>query len=260
MTTLLEHVNVDQSFRGYMTRAEADGVLTFTAVTAGVKRDGLEIDLAGLSTDNFMRNPVFLWVHDYWGNTMPIGKVTSLSKETDALVVSVTFDMADPFAAEVHRKYVERFLNAVSIGWDTLASDGNRITESDLLDISAVPVPGDEDALIHRAEAYARTLRGTSTTSAQSMRSVPDPCSPPCGFLHWEAVPGSQRVTVDPLGGVSVVLPDDRPLTRAATVEQIDQTISQLQELREELVTEQPAPEPEPAVPLEEIASLLGGT
>ena len=80
---------------------------------------------------------------------------------------------------------------------------------------------------MHRAEAYARALR---TRDA------------------------------DPLGGVSEPQPDDRPLTRAATVEQIDQTISQLQELREELVTEQPAPEPEPAVPLEEIASLLGGT
>src|SRR3990167_5712334 len=77
MTMTLNRVVTEDQIRGYYTRAEG-GDLTFTAVTSGVKRDGLDLDVAGLSTDNFMRNPVVLWVHDYAGQVLPIGRVTSL--------------------------------------------------------------------------------------------------------------------------------------------------------------------------------------
>lgn len=214
MTTLLERTLVpDDTFRGYYTRAEGDGVLTFVASTAGVKRDGYDLLLDGLAVENFMRNPVFLWVHDYWGRNMPIGRVVDIQKTDSEMVAKVRFDLDDPFAKEVWRKYRDGFLSAVSIGWDNRRVEGNRIIESDLLDISAVPVPGDPEALMERAEAWARTFKDSPTT-------------PPVG--------------VDEGGS------DD---TRAVAVEQLDKAIEALTGLRDTLTADEtPAETPAPPV------------
>jgi HK97 family phage prohead protease len=155
--------------RAYMVRKDGDEgaageVIRFKASTEGVKRDGLMVDPQGWKLDNFRKNPVFLWVHDYFGRNLPIGKVTSVNVEDKTLVSDVVFDQEDEFARAVERKYRTGFLNAVSVGWNTVAmrpSKGGEapvITEAELLDISAVPVPGDPDALMEREGAGLRAL------------------------------------------------------------------------------------------------------
>lgn len=56
----------------------------------------------------------------------------------------MTFDPDDEFARAIERKCRNGFLNTVSVGWDS------RGDTNELLDISAVPVPGDPDALMER--------------------------------------------------------------------------------------------------------------
>ena len=148
--------------------ADTREALTFIASTSGVKRDGLDLRMDGLTTENFEANPVFLWVHDYNGRTLPLGKVTKIRKLKARFDVTVEFDQADPFAVEVERKYRDGYLNAVSIGWDTIEwhrveededSEADYvITRWDLLDVSAVPVPGDPEALITTQRAYMAHL------------------------------------------------------------------------------------------------------
>lgn len=145
--------------RAYVHR-DSDGPLSFVASTGGVKRDGLDIDIEGLDTTAYEQNPVFLWAHDYGGRTLPIGKVTRLTKTRDGdgtLTATVMFDQHDDFAKTVERKYRDGFLNAVSIGWDIRKMEGQRIIESELLDISAVPVPGDAAALMERQQVALRS-------------------------------------------------------------------------------------------------------
>ena len=147
--------------RGYYDRAASEpdeGRFSFVAGTGGVKRDGLDLDFEGMDVENYMRNPVFLWAHDYSGRTLPIGRVEKLRKSKRKMRVDVQFDLDDPFAAQVARKYDAGFLNAVSVGWDILKLDSNRVTASELLDVSAVPVPGDPDALIERQRVALRSL------------------------------------------------------------------------------------------------------
>ena len=143
-------------------RAAGDSEFTrrFVATTPGVKRDGLDIDLEGMSTENFMRNPVFLYVHDYFGERLPIGLVKTIRVLKSKMIVTVLFDKDDEFAVEVLRKFDNGFMSAVSIGWETLEFDRDtmRVLESDLLDVSAVPVPGDPDALMIRQRSMLRAL------------------------------------------------------------------------------------------------------
>jgi len=143
------------------TRADStDNSLSFVATTAGVKRDGLDINIAGIRTENFMKNPVLLWAHDYMGDRLPIGKVTSIRAMKSKMKVRVEFDDQDDFAMQVKSKLDRGFLNTVSIGWETLDFDRDTgtVVESDLLDVSVVPVPGDPDALVERQKVALRSL------------------------------------------------------------------------------------------------------
>jgi hypothetical protein len=154
--------------------------IRFTASTEGIKRDGRELEVKKWNLENYNLNPVFLWVHDYMGNNLPLGK-SKATVEEKRLVADVSFDQADEFARKVEAKYRGGYLNAVSVGWfdvfrclkcngrleywDTWGLStfrkkcpncGEEITEKDvgleydLLDISAVPVPGDPEALMER--------------------------------------------------------------------------------------------------------------
>lgn len=150
-----------QYLRAYTERAAASAEpgtpIRFVASTENVARDGLVISADGWQLDNFRANPTILWSHDYMGNRPPIGKATNLEVKDGKLFADVVFDQADEFARSIERKYRDGFLNAVSVGWDTVqmeppkGSDGAaRITQAELLDISAVNVPGDPGALMER--------------------------------------------------------------------------------------------------------------
>jgi hypothetical protein len=146
--------------RGVISRAdtpESEGApIRFVASTEGVARDGLEIGMDAWNLDNYRRNPVVLWAHDYSGQRPPIGRA-DVFVDGDRLMADVTFDQSDDFARSIEAKYRGGFLHSVSVGWDTqamepspVAGSRGRVTRADLLDISAVPVPGDPNALIAR--------------------------------------------------------------------------------------------------------------
>jgi len=162
--------------------------ITFIASTEGVKRDGKELLVKRWNLDNYQRNPVFLWAHDYMGRNLPIGR-SQVEVTGRQLKAAVTFDQADDFARQVETKYRNGFLNAVSVGWLDLARCKKCVElldawsywgleylrkkcphceaeltqetvdlEYDLLDVSGVPVPGDPEALMEREYAALRSI------------------------------------------------------------------------------------------------------
>ena len=166
--------------RGY-TRANSDEPgtpISFVASTSGVKRDGYSIDLAQMSLDNFRLNPVFLWVHDYYGRNLPIGRVTKIEyrKRDKVLLAQVVFDQDDEFALKVESKYRRGFLNAVSIGWiaHEYDEDTRTITVSELLELSGVPVPGDSDALMERQRLAVAAVAHQMLGDTANVDGFPD--------------------------------------------------------------------------------------
>lgn len=135
-----------------------DGPLRFVASSTGVNRYGFSLRNEGWRLDNYLTNPVFLWMHD---PTMPPIGAAPARRESGELACYATFDRDDQFAASVERKYRRGFLSAVSVGWDFITADGlpvddwsrmsnERVRDDvfyDLTEISAVPVPGDPRAL-----------------------------------------------------------------------------------------------------------------
>ena len=94
------------------------------------------------------------------------------------LLLDVEFDMADPFAAEIDGKYRRGFLNAVSM--TALPTDGNGgpgprrgvVEHSELIEVSAVPVPLDPEALAVTGQRAMRRLGRELLDLAEHRRSL----------------------------------------------------------------------------------------
>lgn len=171
--------------RGYCERAAAQPEpgtpIRFVASTEGVARDGMVIAADGWDLANYEANPVILWAHDYGGRTLPIGRAEKVWVDGRKLMADVVFDQNDPFAVQVEQKYRNGFLSAVSVGWDTKemqpakGMDGApKVTRAELLDISAVPVPGDPKALKER-QARALADLGRDLITMTDTDDAPDP-------------------------------------------------------------------------------------
>lgn len=139
-------------------------VIKFRASTSGVDRHKTRIDPEGLDTTNFEKNPIFLWGHDGYGGWFGVpqmdhvlGRIPSFKKSQDFFDIDVDFAPEDvnPKAEQAHRMVRAKFLNAVSIGFiprQIVRDLGNeddvpRITKSELLEVSLVPIPSNPDAL-----------------------------------------------------------------------------------------------------------------
>ncbi len=128
-------------------------------------RQAPDLDFAGLSTENYTRNPVVMWAHDVVGRSpsggLPIGRTLGLTKTPEGRVVAdFEFLSDDPFAQRVKNAWDKEFVRAASISWIPLESvpAGNgrwRDTRADLLEWSIVAVPADPDAL---REAHGRMI------------------------------------------------------------------------------------------------------
>lgn len=104
-------------------------------------------------TENFERNPVFLWAHD--DKQPPIGRVFGLTHRARELHGGVTYAETE-FADEIFQLVRGRFLSAVSTSWLPIemarAGDPGRpggldFFKVDLLEVSQVPIPALPTAL-----------------------------------------------------------------------------------------------------------------
>jgi len=157
-------------------------IYTAIASTAALDRDYEVLIPKGVITDNFMKNPVMLFIHD--SKQLPVGRVLALHV-TD---VAVSFDFEftpDELGAKLEQYYDSGFMNAFSVGFrpkayvpvwdmpeevtsvDVQLPDGSTvkvnfddypqrpygiIPQWELLEISPVPVPSNPEALLVRVK------------------------------------------------------------------------------------------------------------
>ena len=135
---------------------ESDGKrqLSFVITTDEVDRDNDIIKADGWRLDNYLKNPVVLFGHN-WGG-LPVGKCISITKMEHALKATVEFVSKEisPFAETVYQMCKQGFLKATSVGFSVIKSayDNERhgfdIMEAELLEFSIVPIPANASALI----------------------------------------------------------------------------------------------------------------
>jgi len=134
---------------------EEERTLVGTASTEVLDRDKEVIKTDGWELDNFRKNPVILLSHEY--RQPPIGKALWVKKDKNGLKFKAQFAKTQ-VAEEVFQLYKDGFMRAFSVGFipkeweegDPEDEKGPRkiYTKQELLEISAVSVPSNPEALV----------------------------------------------------------------------------------------------------------------
>lgn len=132
--------------------AEDSGTFKVIMTTEKRDRDGEIIKIDGWNFENFMKNPIVIYGHNYWGIENVIGRVDKIYREGQSWVAEGRFasEKANPKAQLVRRLYDEKILNAVSVGFIVRGrdpADESTITNAELLELSFVPIQSNPDAV-----------------------------------------------------------------------------------------------------------------
>ena len=152
--------------REFESGALAPNEIRIVATKEVVDRYNTVISVEGLDIESYSKNPVVFYNH--WSEDMPIGRA-EVRKEGDALVGSIFFDEKDRWAMEICRKVKDKYINAVSIGFipDPRSAEDEedhiRYNRGELLEISVVGVPGNQESLV--------------TSRSYSLNEVRDPAA-----------------------------------------------------------------------------------
>ncbi len=150
---------IDQKTR----EGEPGSPMTFIAATEGLKGDGLSLVMSGGDLSRYEKNPTITWAHDMWGHRLPIGRGEA-SIDGSLLMVDIMFDQDDEFAVAVEKKYRKGILNALSISWNIEERDNEQVIKWELIEIAAVVIPMDPDAILVSGRSALRNMRDSLVT------------------------------------------------------------------------------------------------
>ena len=152
--------------RMFQTKASTRGDTT-TVIASTPSSDRYDDVVApSWNLERYKSNPIVVWGHDY--TQVPVGKTIGLEMDGDNLVAKIKWDdnPSNPMGQTVARQFREGFLSAVSVGFapgkstprknlpadhEGYAQKGMYFESNELLEISAVPIPANADALALRS-------------------------------------------------------------------------------------------------------------
>jgi HK97 family phage prohead protease len=152
-----------------------EGTVRIVASTDSIDRAGDIVVPSGIQLDRYRKNPVILFQHD---PEKPIAKARSVGVVGNRLEATIEFppDGVSALSDEVRRLIKAGVLNAWSIGFMPIASEpidsrepygAQKFTQIELMEISAVSVPANQDALtIERSYAGSMASSTPSYTAA----------------------------------------------------------------------------------------------
>lgn len=132
----------------------------FIINTSGLNSYGTRVLTPGIDLTQYKRNPVLLYMHTrgFDGKSTPIGRVENIRVEGDELRGTPVFDMKDPFAAEIGRKWEEDFIRMCSAGLEPVelstatehllpGQSRATVVRSKLVEVSIADIGSNDDAL-----------------------------------------------------------------------------------------------------------------
>jgi HK97 family phage prohead protease len=179
-------------------------IIDFTASNERLDRYDEIITASGWRLENYRRNPVFQNSHRYSDVVHTLGRSLVTEVIGDALFQRIEFAVeANPVAKLAYDLYRGKFLNAVSVGfipirWENGGEDAEfrrRYLEQELLELSAVSIPANPDALQLAVKAGA--------VQVPDLRDLADFLKQFCGNT---AVPGVNTSALEPDDNVAQLL------------------------------------------------------
>jgi len=135
--------------------------LVMVGTDESMDRDGDIIRLSGWKLENYRKNPVFLWAHNY--GSVPLARAEKVIKKQNPsrMEFQLIFPTKTiyPFADMILELYGEKIINTSSVGfipskWEPHSDEekeknpyGRVYTSQELLELSGCPVPSNPNAL-----------------------------------------------------------------------------------------------------------------
>lgn len=130
-------------------KAEADDFIA-VASTAAEDRHGEVVSVEGWDLKSFKKNPVLLWAHDH--TEMAVGVATKVWVEGTGkaakLMIKGKIHDATEKARALKQLVKDEVIKTMSVGFRPLEMDGNTFTKQELLEVSFVNVPANQQAII----------------------------------------------------------------------------------------------------------------
>ena len=154
---------IPETQRSLHIRATTEGSVTEVVASTTIEDRYGDVVAPPWDLSRIRQNPVVFWGHRY--DTPPVGKIQRVDTEGDRLMASIAWDDSpdNPLGQLVARQYREGFLSGVSVGFNpgettprrNLEEDhqwfsrgmGNVYRDNELLEISAVGIPANPEAL-----------------------------------------------------------------------------------------------------------------
>lgn len=135
----------------------------FVVNTENVNEYKFRVLTSGIDYKQYLRNPVVLYIHtrenkDEERGSEVVGRCIALKVKGTDLIATIEFDEEDPFAKKIAGKVERGFLKMTSIYADVVETSMDpelilegqlyaTVTKSKLVEISIVPIGGNDDAL-----------------------------------------------------------------------------------------------------------------
>lgn len=215
--------------------------------TEAIDRDGDIIVAAGVDIENYMKNPVVLFGHNYRDPNAVVGKTLGLNIEKGK-GIRARWQFAPPEAnwnaQTVHRLWAGGFLNATSVGFVSkehsyIDEEGNVVEgredargilfeKWELLEFSIVPVPANQDALRLAVKAMGidEVILDNYDASETITLTIPNPLSE---TITSEGLYEAKEEQADP------DISDNNELTEAELDELAELFTETIEEIREVL-------------------------
>ena len=194
-------------FKTMICKAEPGNDGTITAVASTPDPDRMDDVVApSWKLDDFRRSPVIMHAHDYEGPV--VGKAVEIDLVGDTLMMRVQFDEheSNPLGQRLANQYREGFMSAFSVGFapgkvtprSQLPKDhpayseksaGSLMEMNSLLEVSAVAIPANPQALAVRAKRWGLEPEAVKmplppASMAPSVKREMEGVRAPDGF-HW---------------------------------------------------------------------------
>ena len=161
---------VAESEEGGVKDSDLNAPMTFVISSEEVDRHGDVVLAQGWRLQAYLRNPVFLWAHNY--GLPVIGRALAVWPEPGQLLARLEFAPTE-FASQVAALYRSGYQQGVSVGFRPLRYEerrdartgaflGIRFLEQELLEVSAVPVPANRQALRRESSDRLRMSGGVA--------------------------------------------------------------------------------------------------
>jgi len=151
-------------------------LLKITGTDETRDRDGDVVKVTGWMLENYQKNPVFLWAHDYRSVPLAAAQKVVRKRNPASLEFHLRFPTEGlyPFADMILNLYHESIINASSVGfipfkWEDLTDEekdgmspmaevfgGRKFVKQELLELSGCAVPSNPNALQNALKSFGK--------------------------------------------------------------------------------------------------------